>query len=126
MNKSEFLQALEQFLQREGLDRSEVGIVAGGACVMRGVRSDTKDIDLGVSLEVYNKLVQKYPSKEKIEGRLLTLDGVDIIRQDFTYIRNHLGWRVQTLRSILAYRTQLHGTQDENVRMLTRMLGIPH
>ena len=52
MNKHE----IEQKLQTLGLPKGEYWVVAGSAMVLHGIREETRDIDLGCSKELADRL----------------------------------------------------------------------
>lgn len=55
MNKQEMI----QILKAEGLDRKDCVVVMGGALLLHGLRNETYDIDINVSQETYQSLLDR-------------------------------------------------------------------
>ena len=56
MNKKDILGFLDKYLK----DKNEFIVISGAALVIQGVKEKTHDIDIAVSIELYNKLLNEY------------------------------------------------------------------
>ena len=59
MNRKELMDKYFEFLKVEGLVNEEVVVGFGGAMLMWGLREETGDLDLGVSVEVFERIVSE-------------------------------------------------------------------
>lgn len=59
MNRKELMDKYFEFLEAEGLVNEEVVVGFGGAMLMWGLREETGDLDLGVSEEVFERIVSE-------------------------------------------------------------------
>ena len=56
MNKSEFIKIIDNL----NLDKEEYYILGGGSLLMHGIRESASDIDLCVSMKLFENLKEKY------------------------------------------------------------------
>ena len=86
MNKSEFIKIIDNL----NLDKEEYYILGGGSLLMHGIRESASDIDLCVSMELFDELKEKYnldDSKKNNCGFYKINDLIEIIpneKKDFT------------------------------------------
>ncbi len=114
--KQDVLDTLEKY----NFDRNNYIIISGAALVLYGVKNSTNDIDIAVCNELYNKLLKQYNCK--LERRIGNYDIWfinDVINfsnhyyYDIEYT-DYLGYKVQTLESILKLKRSLNRPKDKN------------
>lgn len=59
MNKEMFINVLSQWLNDTGYNPADCHVSHGGSMLMLGLRSETEDIDLTVSQEIWDDLLSK-------------------------------------------------------------------
>ena len=75
MNKQEIVQKLQEI----GLPKEEYWVVAGGAMVLYGIREQTRDIDLGCSKTLADRLeADGYPVERLTDGNRRIAIGKDV------------------------------------------------
>lgn len=91
MKKKEYLEELDQY----NFDKNEYCIIAGGTMLMYGLKSETGDIDLRISLKLFNELKFKYnliatgKFPNHYEFNDIEVRVVDLSLEDIVYIDNY-------------------------------------
>ena len=115
MKKEYILSALDKYLQED----TEFVVISGAALVIQGIKEITNDIDIAVSKNLYQKLLDKYTCvfEKNVDNYLVWIiddtinfsihyyDEVEYIYYD--------GYKVQTLDSILELKKNLNRDKDK-------------
>lgn len=79
MNKNEFVSKLTAFAIDNGYDLSDIVVSHGGSALLMGLRETTNDIDVAVSINVWNDFVAAgHPIAELGDGIQLIVATTDI------------------------------------------------
>lgn len=128
MNKKEMI----QILKAEGLDTKDTVVVMGGALLLHGLRNETHDIDINVSQETYQSLLDRgYKTDLNSIGRdrILVMNGeneIEIFDDGITEVEYEEidGVYVQTLESILNWKRILNREKDQkDIEVITSILN---
>ena len=80
MNKEEFLKKLDSL----NLDKDKYCIIASGVMLMHGLREKTNDVDIRVTKDVFDELMNKYNMKQSERyDYVYELNDFDINCKDF-------------------------------------------
>lgn len=128
MNKKEMI----QILKAEGLDTKDTVVVMGGALLLHGLRNETHDIDINVSQETYQSLLDRgYKTDLNAIGRhrILVMNGeneIEIFDDGIAEVEYEEidGVYVQTLESILNWKRILNREKDQkDIEVITSILN---
>lgn len=128
MNKKEMI----EILKTEGLDTKDTVVVMGGALLLHGLRNETHDIDINVSQETYQSLLDRgYETDLNAIGRhrILVMNGeneIEIFDDGIAEVeyKEIDGVYVQTLESILNWKRILNREKDQkDIEVITSILN---
>lgn len=96
----------------------ELGIGAGSAMVMRGLRDETDDIDADASTELFERLLQKYNQPEvgtsNMGTRMFTIPGTPVDVHEGDPVGESMdGVRVETPEQLLTFYNKLNRDKDQ-------------
>lgn len=116
LNKQQVTSALEQFEKDYQIPKNKILIIAGSAMVMRGLRDECSDIDMGIpteevlrlqTLEGFTKAVPRFAG-------FLRLEKGDYDLGNNTYPSEPMdGYMVQTLESLLVMKLRMNREKDQ-------------
>ena len=115
MNKKELLKKLEEY----NLDKDEYMLLAGASMVLRGLKKETFDIDIAVSSDYYDYLLNNYECEFEVVNnsgcKIYQIDnllsfGTDHFNEDKDYI---LDFPCQRLEDILVLKKGLNRKKDQ-------------
>ena len=113
MNKKEYLKTIDEL----HLDKSKYCIISGGVMMMYGLRDKTEDVDLKISLALFEELKHKYSLTkspkypylyeldENVELAVLDFNPKDVVWID--------GYPVESLEKQLEWKLANHRAKDE-------------
>lgn len=128
MNKKEMI----EILKAERLDTKDTVVVMGGALLLHGLREETHDIDINVSQETYQSLLDRgYKTDLNSIGRdrILVMNGeneIEIFDDGIDEVEYEEidGVYVQTLESILNWKKILNREKDQkDIEVITSILN---
>lgn len=109
MNRQQFIDALEQL----NLPKNEYVILSGGSLLMRGLRSETADLDLSASKSLAEQL-DLYHCPQDDHGLYVPFENVqmkdDMERFHFDLIE---GYQCETLEDILQQKRNWNRPKDQ-------------
>lgn len=113
MNKEEIIKTLDKY----NFDKSKYIVLSGAAMVLYGIKESTNDIDIAITHDYYNYLVNNYDCKLETvidNGNIYYID--DIINFGPGYYTDNYslinGIRVQTIEEILNLKKNLNREKD--------------
>ena len=115
MNKKELLKKLEEY----NLDKDKYMLLAGSSMVLRGLKKETSDIDIAVTKDYYDYLLNNYECEFEVENdsgcKIYQIDkilsfGTDHFNEDKEYI---LDIPCQKLEDILVLKKTLNRKKDQ-------------
>lgn len=115
LNKQDILNLLNKY----NLNSEDYTILSGASLVLQDVKPTTTDIDIAVSDNLYKKLLKEYDCNfERSIGKhnIYFIDNIinfSTNYYDTTNHKNHLGYKVQTLESILELKKNLNRPKDQ-------------
>lgn len=114
-NKNEILSILNEY----DIDKNEFIILSGAAMVIKGVKDITNDIDIAVSNKLYDELLNKYNcffEKEVLGYKVWFIDDINFSEHYYDDLEYDyfLGYKVQTLESILKLKRELNRDKDKD------------
>ena len=112
MNKEEFLKKLDSL----NLDKDKYCIIVSGAMLMHGLTNKTNDIDIRVTKEVFDELMNKYNMKQSDRyDYVYELNDFDINCKDF--IRDNIefidGYPVEKIELQLEWMLEQNRDKDK-------------
>ena len=112
MNKEEFLKKLDSL----NLDKDKYCIIASGVMLMHGLTNKTNDIDIRVTKEVFDELMNKYNMKQSERyDYVYELNDFDINCKDF--IRDNIefidGYPVEKIELQLEWMLEQKRDKDK-------------
>ena len=112
---------IKLILDSASLDKDSFIIISGAALVMYGIKEFTSDIDISVSKEYLDFLLNNYAwTIEKFDEKNNTyvyfIDDVINFSTNYYDVDNHIvdGYRLQTIASILELKEKLNREKDKN------------
>jgi len=112
---------IELILNNASLAKDKFIIISGAALVMYGIKEFTSDIDISVSKEYLDFLLNNYAwTIEKFDEKNNTyvyfIDDVINFSTNYYDVDNHIvdGYRLQTIASILELKEKLNREKDKN------------
>ncbi len=124
MNKYDILKKISEY----NFDVDSFIIISGAAMVLYGIRENTNDIDIAVSLEYYKKLFKDYnPKLEKeFKDRANSYMIGDYINFSTNFYSNKFvlidGYRVQTLEELINLKKKLNRQKDiEDLKLIKKL-----
>ena len=110
LNKNDILNLIKKY----NLDNDEIKIISGAAMVLHGLKEKTNDLDISVSLDMYNYLLDKYPCKLEKKDVFYIDDVINFSHNyyDVDTIKYH-NCNVQTVKSILELKNNLNRDKDK-------------
>ncbi len=125
MDKNAILKKLKEF----NLDKSKYLVISGGAMVLLGIKDTTKDIDIAVSKDYCEYLLNNYSCEfdrvNEFNHKCYNLDvfnfGIDYYSDDYEEVE---GIRVQTVEDIIKLKRFLNREKDkEDIKKLIKYKG---
>ena len=125
MNKEEILKKLKEF----NLDKGKYLVISGAAMVLLGAKDTTKDIDIAVSKDYYEYLLNNYSCEfdrvNEFNHKCYNLDvlnfGIDYYSDNYVVVK---GVKVQTVEDIIRLKRFLNREKDkEDIKKLVRYKG---
>lgn len=125
MDKSEILKKLKKF----NLDKGKYLVISGAAMVLFEVKDTTKDIDIAVSKDYYEYLLNNYSCVfdrlNEFNHKCYNLDvlnfGIDYYSENYVVVE---GVRVQTVEDIIKLKRFLNREKDkEDIKKLIKYKG---
>ena len=108
MNRQRFIERLNEL----GYSKSDYMILSGGSLLLRGLRDETADIDLSISLRLADKLDLEHIEKDEV-GCFVPFEDVQLkADMDSRSFEEIDGFRCQTLQDILALKRRLMRPKD--------------
>lgn len=116
MNKNDILSILNKY----HLPKEQFIILSGAALTLLNIKEDARDIDIAVTYELYNYLLEKYNCVfEKVNpmgNKVYFIDsiinfGTDYMDVDYEMVENY---QVQTPTSIKQLKLMLNRQKDKN------------
>lgn len=115
MNKEEIL----VLLNRYSLPKEEFIIISGAAMVLLGIKEETNDIDIAVSLRLYKRILEKYNCKfektDQFNNKIYFIDDIINFGQNY-YDVDYLiyqEYQVQTPQAIKVLKKNLNRAKDQ-------------
>ena len=123
MNKREIMQRLRNL----GLPKTEYWLVAGGAMVLYGIKPETRDIDLGCTEKLADRLEEEgYPTERTADGSRRFAIGSEVeIFEEWLFDRvEHVdGFPVISLAGLLMMKQSLGREKDrDDIASIKRFL----
>lgn len=109
MNKQQFIDILEQL----NLPKNEYVILSGGSLLMRGLRSETADLDLSASKSLAEQL-DLYHCPQDDHGLYVPFENVQM-KDDMEWFHFDLieGYQCETLEDILQQKRSWNRPKDQ-------------
>ena len=134
MNREQFIRNCKSLMKAAGIKPQEMVVAAGGSLLLRGLRSNTEDIDVSVTEKTYAHIKRVLPEWIQMEDTnhpsgciVLSVGPFDIhndsatANQDYEIID---GVACQTLEDILELKQRLNRPKDQldikNIRQYIR------
>lgn len=117
LNKDDIFNILNKYSK---LDKNEYIVISGAAMVIHDIKENAKDIDIAVTKNLYDKLIQNYDCKferfdDKSNINIYYID--DVINFSTNYIDSEYetinGIKVQTPKDIINLKKKLNRKKDK-------------
>ena len=125
MNKEEYLKKLDELK----LDKNSYCIIASGSMLMHGLTDTCNDIDIKVTEELFNELLDKYHMKQsdRYDYVYELSDDIDVNCRNFTHDNIEFvdGYPVEKLEVNLKWMLENNRPKDqEKIRKIKEYLNI--
>ena len=125
MNKEEYLKRLDELK----LDKNSYCIIASGSMLMHGLTDTCNDIDIKVTEELFNELLDKYHMKQsdRYDYVYELSDDIDVNCRNFTHDNIEFvdGYPVEKLEVNLKWMLENNRPKDqEKIRKIKEYLNI--
>lgn len=79
MNREQIISVYADSLAKLGLEPEQFVLGAGGALVMHGIRQHTRDMDMGVDVEVYQELLDSGEHPTRLYDDCVIIEWNDVL-----------------------------------------------
>jgi len=125
MNREQYLEIVDKL----NWDKSQYCIIASGVMLMHGLREEVDDVDLKVSIELFQKLMDQYHMSQSSRYDYVyeLADNIDVNCRDFNSddIEWVDGYPVEKLEKQLAWKLANNRPKDEeDIRKIQEYLHL--